>query len=72
VSGNVAYIADGVAGLAVIDVTDPTRPLLQAMLKTTEAKAVFVVEGSSRVFVTDRDWGLLAVDRFVSAMARQE
>jgi hypothetical protein len=60
VHDSIAYIADGVAGLAVADVSDPATPILRSMIKTPEAKAVFVTE-DGRIFATDRDWGLLAV-----------
>ena len=54
--------AAGTAGLAVVDVADPTKPLLLSVLKTPETKAVWVT-ADGRIFATDRDWGLLVVER---------
>ena len=62
VSGNRAYVAAGTAGLAVVDVADPAQPVLVSVLKTPETKAVWVT-ADGRIFATDRDWGLLVVEK---------
>jgi hypothetical protein len=62
VSGSRAYVAAGTAGLAVVDVADPAKPVLVSLLKTPETKAVWVTT-DGRVFATDRDWGLLVVEK---------
>ena len=62
VSGTRAYVAAGTAGLAVVDVADPAKPVLVSVLKTPETKAVWVTT-AGRIFATDRDWGLLVIER---------
>ena len=62
VRGTRAYVAAGAAGLAVIDVADPAKPVLVSVLKTPEAKAVWVT-ADDRILATDRDWGLLVVEK---------
>jgi hypothetical protein len=62
VSGDIACVAAGSAGVAFVGIVDPARPVLYALLKTPEAKAVFITP-SGRIFATDRDWGLLAIEK---------
>jgi hypothetical protein len=62
VSGSRAYVAAGTAGLAVVDIADPAKPALVSVLKTPETKAVWASD-DGRVFATDRDWGLLVVEK---------
>jgi hypothetical protein len=62
VHDSLAYVAAGAAGLAVINILDPTQPIFRAILKTPEAKALFVTP-DGRVFLADRDWGLLLIEK---------
>jgi hypothetical protein len=62
VSGTRAYVAAGTAGLAVVDVADPAKPVLVSLLKTPETKSVCAM-ADGRLFATDRDWGLLVIEK---------
>jgi hypothetical protein len=59
---SMAYVAAGSAGLAAIDISDPAHPVLASLVKTPDAKAVFATP-DGRIFATDRDWGLLVVEK---------
>jgi hypothetical protein len=61
VRGNFAYVAAGVAGLQVVDVTDRRAPLLVASLDTAgNANDVQVVE--NRAYIADGPAGLQIID----------
>jgi hypothetical protein len=58
--GNMAYIADGPGGLAVVDVSDPSQPLLRGTLATAgAAQGVWVVANTPAV---DNTMVLVAAD----------
>ena len=59
--GSLVYVADDLAGLAILDVSDPSKPRLRSTLKTHgQAKAV-VVSGTKALLV-DHMEGLALVD----------
>ncbi|MHB1034193.1 MAG: Ig-like domain-containing protein [Pirellulales bacterium] len=60
-SGTLAYVADGNAGLAIIDVTNPTAPIQLGALDTG-GSAYGVAVSDLLVYVADGDAGLAIVD----------
>jgi len=57
ISGSHAYVADGVAGLQVIDITDPASPQLVGGVDTP-GEAFGVAISGSHAYVADYDAGL--------------
>ncbi len=60
VVGNLAYVADG-AGLRILDVSDPTQPLLVGVATTPDSARDVAVSGSY-AYVTDRYAALRVFD----------
>ena len=61
VSGNYAYVADGSAGLQVIDITDPTNPTVVGSADTSSYANGVHVSGNY-AYVADTTSGLQVVD----------
>lgn len=61
VAGNVALVADGAAGVAVVDITDPLRPALLMQLDTPGTVGSVALDGP-RGAATDGTGGLLLLD----------
>jgi len=59
VNSDRAFIADGGEGLQVIDISDPAHPSYYGSLSTPYA--YHVLEYNSRVYLADRDQGLLII-----------
>jgi len=57
VSGHYAYVADGEAGLQVIDVSDPANPRRVGGYDTP-GRAVDVAVSGDYAYVADGNWGL--------------
>jgi hypothetical protein len=61
VAGNYAYIADGRAGLVIIDVSDPKNPALLSVHDTPEyANDVFI--NNNYAYIADGEGGLQVID----------
>ncbi len=60
VSGDYAYVADGGAGLQVIDISDPTNPILAGSYDTPDYALGVYVSGDY-AFVADGDSGLQVI-----------
>jgi hypothetical protein len=59
--GNYLYVADGEAGLEILDVSDPENPFVAAYYDTeSECIAVYVEGGSA--YIADGNGGLLVID----------
>ncbi len=61
VAGDVAYVADGTAGLRLIDVTDPVSPSLIYTLDTAGSAYGVFLRGDY-AYVADNDHGLQVID----------
>ena len=61
VAGDVVYVADGAAGLRLIDVTDPATPSLVSTLNTPGSAYGVALRGD-HAYVADNDHGLQVVD----------
>jgi len=61
ISGSHAYVADGVAGLQVIDITDPASPQLVGGVDTPYDAAGVAISGS-HAYVADVEAGLQVID----------
>ena len=62
VDGNMAYVADGAAGVHVIDIAVPTAPkVLKTLGGFTDARKVQVADGN--LYVLDRDRGMLVYNQ---------
>ncbi len=61
VAENLALVADGPAGIALVDVTDPASPSLIRQIDTS-GSATAVAIGNVRAAVADGDGGLLILD----------
>ncbi|MHB9045519.1 MAG: Ig-like domain-containing protein [Pirellulales bacterium] len=61
ISGTVAYVADGSAGLVILDVTNPARPVRLGVLDTIGSAAAVVVRGTL-AYIADTGGGLVLVD----------
>jgi hypothetical protein len=61
VSGDYAFVADGAAGLLIIDITNPTNPTLKGTY-STPSNATAVAVAGDLAFVADYDAGLLIID----------
>ncbi len=66
--GNLAYVATGEAGLTVIDISDPTNPVVIGRwdgvprLSQYYSRGIFKFQGDSVVYVADDDGGTLIID----------
>ncbi|MBE7504396.1 MAG: Ig-like domain-containing protein [Verrucomicrobiales bacterium] len=60
-SGNLALVADGAAGITVVDVSDPLRPFLFTQLDTAGHAGAVAFEGI-RAAVADGPGGLVVLD----------
>ena len=60
IAGNYAYVADGGEGLQVIDISDPTAPLLVGTFDTAGGAADVVVSGNV-AYVAGGSGGLYAI-----------
>ena len=59
--GSLVYVADDLAGLAILDVSDPAKPRLRGTLKTRgQAKAVVIL--GTKALVVDHMDGLALID----------
>jgi hypothetical protein len=56
--GRYAYVADGQAGLRVVDLSDPSNPL-EVFAYDTPGNAVAVAQEGEWVYLADQDGGLL-------------
>src|SRR6185436_5713403 len=61
VSGSYAYVAEGDAGLQVIDVTDPAAPAIVGSVDTPGAPVGVAVQGSY-AYVADNAAGFQVID----------
>jgi hypothetical protein len=61
VSGDYAYVADGLSGLAVIDISDPTNPGTPVYEDTT-GFAIGVYVSGDYAYVADHSYGLVVID----------
>lgn len=61
VDGNLAFVADQLSGLQVIDITDPANPILVGTLDTPVAALGVAVDGD-HAFIADSTTGLLVID----------
>lgn len=61
VRGNLAYVADGPAGLAIVDVTDPAAPVFQGRVAFGGNAEDLVVDGNV-AYVAANSAGLILVD----------
>ncbi len=61
VSGHYAYLADGVDGLRILDVSDPTHPVEVGFLETA-GPAIGVTLSQGRAYVSDTLRGLRVID----------
>ncbi len=61
VEGDLAYLANGIWGLAVVDISDPTAPEVLSYTWTEEDASHIAVSGNIAL-VTDRNWGLHVFD----------
>jgi hypothetical protein len=62
VRDSLVLVADEVAGVAIIDVTNPVAPLLRSVIKTDYAMAVAFHDGG-KMLASDRDAGLLVIEK---------
>jgi len=60
VAGGFAYLATG-AEILVLDVLDPTRPVVRSRVRTAETTSVLAVQGST-CYVGSGDWGMHVID----------
>ncbi|MBT7082323.1 MAG: hypothetical protein HN929_12835, partial [Chloroflexi bacterium] len=61
--GNTAYVSDGSYGLKIMDVSDPSNPLLKGSLDTAgSVRAVALSADGNTAYVADRYSGLQIVD----------
>ncbi len=61
VAGDLAYLANGIWGLAVVDISDPTAPATVSYTWTEEDASDIAVSGNLAL-VTDYNWGLHVFD----------
>ncbi|HZW08817.1 MAG TPA: GC-type dockerin domain-anchored protein [Phycisphaerales bacterium] len=61
IGGNLAYIADGSAGLLVLDISEPAAPVFVASCDTPGSARALSVDGS-HAFIAEYDFGLRIVD----------
>ncbi|MGY8863955.1 MAG: LVIVD repeat-containing protein, partial [Pseudomonadales bacterium] len=61
ISGNYAYVADNVRGLAIIDISDPTNPGTPVR-EPTDGNAYGVVVSGNYAYVADRAYGLAIIN----------
>lgn len=61
ISGNFAYIADGAEGLKVVDVSDPTNPILVGSLANSSTAVGIYVSGRY-AYMADNNDGLYIID----------
>ena len=52
-----AYVADGDAGLQVIEIADPSEPRLHGSMETSYAYGIDV--RNDTIYIADRDMGLI-------------
>ena len=66
VSGNYAYVADKLSGLAIIDISDPTNPGTPVYRDTNDGYsyygAVGVAISGNYAYVADEESGLAIID----------
>ncbi|MHA1910936.1 MAG: LVIVD repeat-containing protein, partial [Candidatus Kariarchaeaceae archaeon] len=60
VSGDFAFVADDISGLAIIDISDPTNPGSPVYENTEHAFGVYVV--GDYAYIADAGWGLVVID----------
>ncbi len=60
ISGNYAYVADGEAGLKIIDISDPVNPILKGSIDIDNAYKVTVT--GNYAYVADESIGLKIID----------
>ncbi|MBZ0269496.1 T9SS type A sorting domain-containing protein, partial [bacterium] len=61
VSGDLAFLAGGIDGLVILDITDPANPVLLGTYDTAGVTQSVVVSGDY-AFVADADPGMLVID----------
>jgi hypothetical protein len=61
INGNQAYVADGRAGLIIIDITDPAHPVIVGEFDTRDYANEVCVSGD-KAYVADGDGGLFVID----------
>ncbi len=62
VAGTLAFVADGGAGLRIVDVSDPARPQAIGRVGSSSWTAIDVVASGTEVYVVDQSLGLRVVD----------
>lgn len=60
--GNTAYLTDGINGLQIVDITDPTNPTLTATAATPGGAAIGVDVVGNFAYVANREGGLQIID----------
>jgi len=61
-SGSLVYVADRLAGLQIIDVSDPALPVLRGAHELPEDAAIDVAVSDSMAYVANRSAGLQIID----------
>ncbi len=61
VLGGTAYVAGGLGGLRVVDISDPTRPTLSGTLQTAD-EALTIAAAARNLYLGDRNGGLWILD----------
>ncbi|MDH4210162.1 MAG: hypothetical protein OEV79_01775 [candidate division WOR-3 bacterium] len=61
INGNQAYVADGRAGLIIIDIADPAHPVIVGEFDTRDYANEVCVSGD-KAYVADGDGGLFVID----------
>ncbi|NHJ40585.1 MAG: hypothetical protein FK731_11180 [Asgard group archaeon] len=62
VSGNYVYVADGIDGLEIIDITDPSNPTEVGNYYNDSGEALEVFVSGNYAFVADKEDGLEIID----------
>ena len=67
-AGNLAFVADGLSGLQVIDISDPSSPVLAGSYDTLDS-AVDVAVAGNLAFVADNPTSLQVIEVCRSTLA---